>query len=62
VPKADICSAANSSLFNHPIGEREQRWRDFEAERLGGLEVDHQFQPFETMLMVQWVIPILALA
>jgi hypothetical protein len=31
-------------------------------ERPGGLVVDDQFQPFEIMLMVQWVIPILALA
>jgi hypothetical protein len=33
-----------------------------EAERVGRLEIDDQFQPFEIMLMVQWVIQILALA
>src|SRR6478752_10617392 len=35
------------SLFHsldHLVGAREQRWRHVEAERLGGLEVDHQVE------------------
>jgi hypothetical protein len=31
VPKADICSAANSSLFNHLVGTAEQRERESDA-------------------------------
>jgi hypothetical protein len=32
------------SLLDHLIGGRQQRFRDRDAERLGGLEVDHQFE------------------
>jgi hypothetical protein len=29
-------------LLDHLVGRRQQRFRDGEAERLGGFEVDHQ--------------------
>src|SRR5437016_3891814 len=30
--------------FDHLVGKREQRRRDFDAERLRGLEIDHQLE------------------
>jgi hypothetical protein len=39
VPEADICSAAKQPLFDHLVSKREQERRNFQAQRLGGLEV-----------------------
>lgn len=38
-PLADI-----DQLFDHLVGAREQRWRNFDTERLGGPEVDGQLE------------------
>ena len=37
-------TALKASL-DHLIGASEQRWRQSEAERTGGLEVDDEFEP-----------------
>src|SRR5262249_55230276 len=34
--KADICSAANCSPFDHLVGGREQRWRHGDSRRRSG--------------------------
>src|SRR6266550_3384362 len=44
VPLATIRTAANSSLFDHFVGESQQCRRDREPERLCGLHVDHQLE------------------
>ena len=35
---------SNRSLFDHLVGEREQRRRDLESECPGGLEVDDELE------------------
>jgi hypothetical protein len=39
--EADIPDQTASSSFDHLVGAREHRGRNFEPERLGSLEVDH---------------------
>src|SRR6516164_9712686 len=42
VPKADICGAANSSLFDHLVGASTYRLRNGEAQCFGSLEIDYK--------------------
>jgi hypothetical protein len=44
VPQGDICSAANRGLFDHLVGQREQRRRNFKPERFGGLQIDDELE------------------
>ena len=43
-PKADSCTAATASLFDHFVRCHKQRLRHFEAECLRGFEVDDQLK------------------
>jgi hypothetical protein len=40
-PQAAVSVAAKGKLFDHLVGEGEQRWRDIDAKSLRGLEVEH---------------------
>ena len=42
MPKAAFRIAA--SLFDHLVGDREHRRRDFQAERLGSLDVEYKLE------------------
>ena len=44
VPKAVVSNRSKPTLFDHLVGAAEQHWRNIEAKRLGGLEVDHQLE------------------
>ena len=44
VPKADKCAAANARLFDYLVGKGEHARGNSDAERLGGLEIDHQLE------------------
>jgi hypothetical protein len=37
-------SQQTTSLLDHPVGAREQRWWNFNAEFLGRFKVDHQVE------------------
>jgi len=45
---ADIAGAPQqiASLFNHLVGASEKRRRDSYAERLRGLEIDREYEPY----------------
>src|SRR5262249_60837674 len=45
--------------FNNLVGAGEQRWRHFEAKRLGSLHVDHQFD-LDHLLdrQIGWLLPL----
>src|SRR5215467_7089026 len=48
-PFAGLQAASNRTwtayLFDHFVGALEESFRDGEADRLRGLEIDHQFEP-----------------
>jgi hypothetical protein len=37
-------AAGSGALFDHLVGDGERRWRHFEAERLGGSQVDGEIE------------------
>ena len=44
VPGSDICTAKERVLFDHVVGGYKKGLRHREAERLGGLEVEHELE------------------
>jgi hypothetical protein len=44
VPLATNAPQQTAPLFDHLVGERQKRRRYFEAERLGSLEVEYEFE------------------
>jgi hypothetical protein len=44
-PKADICGAANSSLFDHFVGEAKQRDRKNQTKFVGRFHIDGKVHP-----------------
>src|ERR1700730_3967784 len=42
--KATYAAQQTNVLFDHLVGTRKQRWRNVEAERLCGLEVDNKIE------------------
>ena len=40
----ELMQRSKKTLFDHLVGDGEQRGRDGEAERLGDLKVDHQLE------------------
>ena len=44
VPKADSCTAAILSLFDHLVGDREHGWRYHNVERFGSFHIDNELK------------------
>ena len=42
-------SQQNGQLFDHLVGDREQRRRDSETERRGRLQIDHKVEPYRLL-------------
>src|SRR2546423_753892 len=42
-PRTDMCTAQTASLFDHFVGDGEQRRWNCKVKRLGRREIDHEF-------------------